>query len=789
MNADVIDAGGSDLPEPTSLPEVDPRIMFALVRPDRASGSSIFQGFSPEHMALSWVYERIARLPASLFEPLTDWPQLLGARICGMASWRVIPMFLPFLRLQGPSKHSPLWVVFSDDYQVARGIADWQQRRAFKPLHISTQRVDGAIGPDDISIVRMRDHLLAQIDCNPDAGLESLRSLVQQWGERERRSIDFAMKGHFAFSPNHMALQANGWDLGELVPDWIGESPQAYREAIAESASRVEAMRAEAVISDTIRLAPPRPDVWLIAPSWFEDVKRRLELNGSVEASDKRAVQEVLRRIERQRDFAQPMDEGQVARFNASAVAQRLQDTRKAETRLFAYAIGLATAGTLTPTWRMPPAINLVRGRVRQLSENVRAEARTPPHKIGKLFHDVQAALAEAVGPEATASARDSEWGIKVVSDAPLEWLPIGDLPLGLHTDVSRLSATPGDVLLRQLCRHEPIRLAISDFEDVLVVSAFAEGERLDLIRRVLTEVEPTFVERLRVSFVRVTNEREFVEAVNGFKGPLLIFDGHGSHPREGLGHLVVGDDQVNFWSLRGRVRLPPIVVLSACDTHAAARSSGTVANGLLHLGARTVLATLLPIGGREGALMVARLLNRLAGYLPAACRDLGRVVMWSEVIGGMLRMQFLFDLLMPLEHDGRMTQEQFRDVLAKASLRGQRNGAAGLTTMEQALATFGIMEPPAFRAMVRRAVPLSDTIRYAQMGHPETILIGSVTDLPLEHQTAFAEMRDQLSPTWSGDDWSPDIAVDLGELISGMPRRSEGDIVRFGDFSNVSPR
>ena len=154
-----------------------------------------------------------------------------------------------------------------------------------------------------------------------------------------------------------------------------------------------------------------------------------------------------------------------------------------------------------------------------------------------------------------------------------------------------------------------------------------------------------------------------------------------------------------------------------------------------------------------------------------------------------MLRLQFLFDLLIPMQRDGRMTQELFQDVLSKASLWGQRNGATGLTVMEQELATSGIMEPPEFRAMVRRAVPLSDTIRYAQMGHPETILIGSLTDLPVEHQTAFAEVRDQVSPTWSGDDWSPDIAVDLGELMSGMPRSSEGDIVRIGDSSNASPR
>lgn len=766
------------LPALGSLPPLDPRIMFALVTPEPMTGASIFQGFSPENLALSWVYGCISRLPASLFEPTADWPLLMGARICGMASWRIIPMRLPFLRMQGPSPHSPLWVVFSADHAVARGISEWQRQLALKPLHVSVQRVEGAIGMDDISVERMRDHLMAQIDANPHAGLEPLRRVVEQWRERERRSNDFEIKGHFALSPNHMTLQANGVDGGAQVPDWKGETPQAYREAIAESVAQVEALRAEAVITDSVRLTPPRPDLWLISPSWFEDIKRRIALTGAVQESDKRAVEDVVRRIERQRDFAQPMTEDQVARFEASALARQLHDTRKEETKLFAFAIGLAAAGTLAATWRMQPAVNLVRGRVRQLSENIRAEARTPAHKIAKLFHEVQAALSDAVGPDAIAAARNTQWGVKIVSDAPLEWLPIDDLPLGLHMDVSRLSATPGDVLLRQLTRHEPIRLAISDFADVLVVSAIAAGDRLDLIHKALAELEPNYAERLNVRFVRVTTEQEFVEAINDFKGPLMIFDGHGSHPHDGLGHLLVGDDQVDFWRLRGRVRLPPIVVLSACDTQAAARSSASVANGLLHLGARTVLATLLPIGGFEGAAMVGRLITRLAGFLPIASRSLGRVVMWSEVIGGMLRMQFLFDLLIPLERDGRLTLEQFREILAPASLLSHRDGASGLESVERALAERGIMEPAAFRAMVRRAVPLSDTIRYTQMGHPETILIGSVTDLPLEDQAAFEAIAEHLAPTWSGDDWSPDIAVDLGELLSRMPLTPEGEIV-----------
>lgn len=143
--------------------------------------------------------------------------------------------------------------------------------------------------------------------------------------------------------------------------------------------------------------------------------------------------------------------------------------------------------------------------------------------------------------------------------------------------------------------------------------------------------------------------------------------------------------------------------------------------------------------------------------------------------------------LLATVDH-GRITSDQFTEILPVASLWAHRNGAIGLDNMEQALAERAILEPSAFREMVRRAVPLSDSIRYAQIGHPETILIGSASDLPVEHQAEFEAIADQLTPNWSGDDWSPDIAVDLGELMRGMPLALQGDITGFQRFESHLP-
>ena len=95
----------------------------------------------------------------------------------------------------------------------------------------------------------------------------------------------------------------------------------------------------------------------------------------------------------------------------------------------------------------------------------------------------------------------------------------------------------------------------------------------------------------------RHVDEDGLVEALNNFQGVLAVFDGHGSHApgQPGLLHLM--DNPIDVWQLRNRVlRPPPIVVLSACDTHAADRNHATAGNGFLSLGSRAVLSTVFPI-------------------------------------------------------------------------------------------------------------------------------------------------------------------------------------------------
>jgi len=112
---------------------------------------------------------------------------------------------------------------------------------------------------------------------------------------------------------------------------------------------------------------------------------------------------------------------------------------------------------------------------------------------------------------------------------------------------------------------------------------------------------EPLWRKNLTVTYENVASEADLVKALNDFDGPMVIFDGHGSHAKDQPALLHLGSDAVDVWSLRDRIQnMPPIVILSACDTHAADRNHATTANGFMHLGARTVLASVLPSASGE---------------------------------------------------------------------------------------------------------------------------------------------------------------------------------------------
>lgn len=246
--------------------------------------------------------------------------------------------------------------------------------------------------------------------------------------------------------------------------------------------------------------------------------------------------------------------------------------------------------------------------------------------------------------------------------------------------------------------------------------------------------------EKLNVNLIEVSTVAEFKDALNRYSGPLLIFDGHGTHdPVSDVGMLSLGSEEVNVWSLRGQVRVPPAVILSACDTHATDRSHVTTGSGFLALSARTVLATLLPVAALNAAALIARLIFRIAEFAPAAMEGFERAFSWTEIVGGMLRMQLVTELLMPLHLSGIIDQATYVAVHSHANTAINLGQERWFDEVIEKLSEHVPWSKEEISVRLYSLIPASEAVRYIQMGNPESLLIADQSVVRALHSQVAA--------------------------------------------------
>jgi len=136
------------------------------------------------------------------------------------------------------------------------------------------------------------------------------------------------------------------------------------------------------------------------------------------------------------------------------------------------------------------------------------------------------------------------------------------------------------------------------------------------------------------------------------------------------------------------------------------------------------VVASLLPLGGFSSADFIARLVSRLADFIPAALSVQKRVLNWAELVSGMQRMflasETLNALIGPPDVEG--SPRHTLQLRANAHI-----DACEPDWFDKLLAGIARHRDEKLGDVARRAaraIEASEAIRYIQLGHPEGILI-----------------------------------------------------------------
>jgi len=554
-------------------------------------------------------------------------------------------------------------------------------------------------------------------------------------GLREERAHPLPQGLHNVVAPNEIALIAFGRSFSAIDPisQYVARQardPQKYINSICRAFDAVVEERRN-LLAQIPRVATIQRMVIAVPSVYWGHYRHRKARIQRAPADLRNYLKQAYREVLHAQHYADADSRAPGDNVDGLRFMREIRISRGRDMRSFTAGLTAISAATLTPVLRLESRINSVRVDVRMLALSIRSKNHHyRGWKESRLVRKLGERMRGLIAPEYIdrineRPALNKIEGIKVIADLPIELMPVRGVPLGLRFDVSRDSPVPGNMFI-QNCIRPSLELSRSAFKEILIIRSYESDDPVKYlleraIRVVMTESRTKIV---GFRFVDVSTPTEFVNAIQGFGGAVVVFDGHGVYSSNfGAGSLVIGGRPLDMWAMRGQCDLPPILMLSACDTLPIDGSHSSVAGSAFNLGAHTVLATLFPIDGIKAAEFTARFLYRLVDFIPVALRIFPQLS-WREVVSGMLRMTHCTEILEGLMYRGRIDQRGSNKVQLAANIAINNRVDDWHERFVDEISTYSGLSVEFINNEIQNHFCLTDAMKYVQLGSPENIII-----------------------------------------------------------------
>lgn len=725
----------------------DPRFKiwyFVPHSPQDPRDASVLGWYSSGLHNTSAILRSTNRYAADIRELSGSYEEILLARSSRRIWLHCMPVQIDALEEVKPLLPSPFQVYLTNNSEIASRIDELIRSSSHPCLHVSSEQGERRVLDRTFTeevLARYVSEVLASLEAETRPEWADISRISKEfWPPTSpRRRVRHKLKQacHNVTEPNEIALVAFGWKLGPSDPitkrgtNW-GDGGARYVSKICSSADAVTKARRGLIES----LPMQRDYRYVVAvPGHYwglNEVARQLKVNGA-DADRRRALKRALKQALRQTSYME---------HASLELLEQLRDpifgffmrSRALDASVFTAGLARLSAMTLAPVLRLEPRVRLIRREINQLADCARGMR--PPHaqwKVSRLAVQLGARMRSLVDKQfleridADDESKEIE-GLKIVADVPLELMPSRGVPLSLRFDVSRIPVMPGNLFYAN-CIEPPKILPLEAFRQILIVRSFRPDDRLRRFLEVGIDAIPairTGKLPLEIKFIDVTNEDELVEAINAASGAILIFDGHGTYDASlGMGAINIMGKVVDVWALKERCQLPPIVMFSACDTQPLDGSHSSTATAAFSLGAQAVLATTLPVSADWSAMLIARLLFRVADFLPVAVENSPHVT-WREIVSGMLRMTYTSEVLDLLARhtELKIDGEVYRSVQLQANIAINLGRADWHSSMVAHLAAELKCSPESVSLAMRQWASFTESLKYVQLGSPENIVI-----------------------------------------------------------------
>lgn len=549
-----------------------------------------------------------------------------------------------------------------------------------------------------------RRHMPAPPRERPDPMLRMGRLLSSTRTIFAQRFSDFLVETAQFGSGEETAIPA----LRERVREYIKtESPDSYEALLNEAGQNLAAY-------------PPACSFILCCPA--------INKKSSQNIYRKTVPDRILRTIYKaeEKDFQMYVRREDFRSQDEFVQFQALGYYRAAENAFLSAVLSLYAISYHRPVIRTPQLASGLFGKLRSLRQTY--AGRNQHAFVRDLRKFSVALMASLPQPVRDFLASTTFHELKLISDLPLEWLLIDDVPLMFRCLLSRLPLTPGNALFAHanVCR-EDLHVGPEEAKRVLICNCLSPDDPLFRFPKIQSETMKA--SGYAHTYVEVAGVKQFSTALQEHKPYILVHWGHGSYDRvNDRGYLHIGDEKTEIWDLKDCC-VPPIVLLAACETAAIAETHNNPANGWLSLGARSVLATYFPVQ----ADLTTSIFTRIFSYLDEAVHGEQPLGTWAMIVSKTLILSRYLDFFygfmdwlhrrgLPSPPGEVLFEYTFLWNQEQCSLEEGYRRCPELLT--RAIGRFSKEVADKFQEYLRREAPVPHTMFFTHLGAPETIII-----------------------------------------------------------------
>ncbi len=690
-------------------------ILYVIVLPSKDAGEySPFQGFSLNSFPVTNIIQYVCRLPATISELFRNRDEAIRFRSIGLSGYAIVLIELEFLDQFKVGPPLTCFISNPENLHTVESYIAGKGRRGW--LHLTVDESSSSVPKLwDFSRAEIYKWIrrVAEAEVLENSPRHSAFREFVPWPEETAKA---KTRFHNITLPTETALRSFNFVLPGDGKPLSGNSDDEFAEAIDMGANELQRVRRDAEADHHI--TPGSPTLILTVPSVF----RHLAPNQLAREAT-RPVRKVIRNILRQRQYIALRESGEdTIEMLKDPLAAALLKIRAEELTTYTAALSVAASSFGIPVLRCPPQVDRVRELLIRLAGMSRAKIQNSERR-NKLAKTIGESLRTAI-PNIILRRIEKHRsdGIKFIGDTPLELIPIDGLPLGLRATTSRMPTLPGNLLMRHGLLRTPLFIRPKDLTKILVVRSFDRGDRLrPLLVQAIGFMNSKSKNKIEIQVADVATREEFVAAFNNFDGLLAIFDGHGAQDRtDPQGTIRLGSVHINPFELYGQIKLPPILLLSACETHTLEGIESSVASAFLMMGARSILGTIVPIDGRKAAILIARFILRFSEFVPL----LRTMIPWPQIVSGMLRMSYVTDVLMEFDKTFGLGEEKYKKIHTDANIAINSFHPEWFEEMLSSLASEVSISDTQAREAWMRTCYFTDTLHYVHLGQPEHIFV-----------------------------------------------------------------